>query len=205
MRKKPRLKGAAFARSGRMVDFTNNDAMAHRFAVDYLEERGERKAAEELRDMGPPAHVAASAGPIPPRTHVARRRGLFAVTAKKETPVGRFDSRHGGWYKHPMERYAFKMKLKPGCEEEYKRRHDEIWPELMRLLSESGIRDYSIYLDRETSILFAVQKKSGATSSQDLADNPIVRKWWDHMADIMETNPDNSPVTVPLAEVFHLD
>ena len=104
-----------------------------------------------------------------------------------------------------MDRIAFKMKLKPGYEEEYKKRHDEIWPELAELLTQSGISDYSIFLDQETNTLFAVQKQSEGNSSQDLGKDPIVQKWWKHMADIMETNPDNSPITIPLKEVFHLD
>jgi len=97
------------------------------------------------------------------------------------------------------------MKLKPGCEAEYKKRHDEIWPELAELIKDSGVSEYSIFLDRETNILFAVQKQSGNQSSQDLGTNPVVRKWWDYMSDIMEVNPDNSPVTVSLPEVFYLD
>jgi L-rhamnose mutarotase len=104
-----------------------------------------------------------------------------------------------------MSRTAFKMKLKPGCKAEYKKRHDEIWPELALLIKESGVYDYSIFLDEDTNILFAVQKQSGTESSQDLGSNPIVRKWWDYMSDIMEVNPDNSPVTIPLVEVFYLD
>lgn len=103
-----------------------------------------------------------------------------------------------------MERIAFKMKLKAGCEEEYKKRHDAIWPELKDLLQESGISDYSIFLDHETNTLFAVQKQNGNATSQDLGSNPIVQKWWACMADIMETNEDHSPVTVPLKEVFYL-
>lgn len=103
-----------------------------------------------------------------------------------------------------MARIAFKMKLKAGFEDEYKRRHDEIWPELKSLLEESGISDYSIFLDSETNILFAVQKQEGSGSSQDLGSNPVVKKWWKYMADIMETNEDFSPVTVPLKEVFYL-
>jgi len=101
--------------------------------------------------------------------------------------------------------YGFKMRLKPGLADEYKRRHDEIWPELSALLRKSGVSDYSIFLDEETNILFAVQKQSGSSSSQDLGSEAIVRRWWAHMADIMETNPDGSPVTIPLREVFHLD
>jgi len=104
-----------------------------------------------------------------------------------------------------MQRYAFKMKLKPGCREEYRRRHDAIWPELTALLRKSGISDYSIFLDAETDTLFAVQKLSGSSGSQDLGSSPIVKRWWAAMADIMETNPDSSPVSVPLTEVFHLD
>lgn len=104
-----------------------------------------------------------------------------------------------------MQRTAFKMKLKHGCEAEYKKRHDEIWPELVELIKNSGVSDYSIFLDIETNILFAVQKQSGRESSQDLGTNPVVRKWWDYMSDIMEVNPDNSPVTIPLPEVFYLD
>ena len=104
-----------------------------------------------------------------------------------------------------MKRFAFKMKLKPGCKEEYIKRHNEIWPELKQLLKESGVYDYSIFLDEETNTLFAVQKQAGESSSQDLGDNPVVKKWWDYMADLYETNPDNSPVSIPLEEVFYMD
>lgn len=103
-----------------------------------------------------------------------------------------------------MKRFAFKMKLRPGFKEEYKKRHAEIWPELEKLIRESGVSDYSIYLDEETNILFACQKQSGESSSQDLGSNPVVQKWWTYMADIMETNPDNSPLTSPLEEVFYM-
>ena len=104
-----------------------------------------------------------------------------------------------------MTRIAFKMKLKPGCAGEYKKRHDEIWPELSQLLKESGISDYSIFLDHETNTLFAVQKQDDDVSSQDLGENKILIKWWKYMADIMETNEDFSPVTSPLTEVFYLE
>ena len=100
---------------------------------------------------------------------------------------------------------AFKMKLKPGFKEEYKRRHDLIWPELSALLKENGIHDYSIFLDEETDILFTVQKISGTSTSQDLSKNEIVKRWWAYMSDIMDTNADNSPVSKPLEMVFHLD
>ena len=104
-----------------------------------------------------------------------------------------------------MSRAAFKMKLKPGFQQEYKKRHDAIWPELKTLLYNAGIRDYSIFLDEETNTLFAVQKTTGEKGSQDLGKTEIVKKWWAFMADIMEVNPDNSPVSVPLPEVFHID
>jgi L-rhamnose mutarotase len=99
---------------------------------------------------------------------------------------------------------AFKMKLKPGFSKEYQRRHDEIWPELAALLKENGVSDYTIFLDEETNILFGVQQLSGK-SSQDLGQQEIVKRWWNYMADIMEVNPDNSPVSTPLKNVFHLD
>jgi L-rhamnose mutarotase len=103
-----------------------------------------------------------------------------------------------------MGKIAFKMKLMPGFQEEYKRRHDALWPEIQALLKEHGVADYTIFLDEETNILFAVQQQ-GENSSQDLGEYPIIKKWWAHMADIMETNADNSPVSTPLKMVFHLD
>jgi len=104
-----------------------------------------------------------------------------------------------------MKRYGFKMKLKPGFKEEYKRRHDAIWPELKKIIRDTGVSDYSIFLDTETNILFAVQKQSGEQTSQNIGNNPVIQKWWAYMADIMETNPDNSPVSTPLEEVFYLE
>ena len=95
-----------------------------------------------------------------------------------------------------MKREAFKMFLKPGFEKEYEKRHAAIWPELKKMLSDGGVYDYSIYWDKDTNILFACQKTKGDESSQDMGANPIVQKWWDYMADIMEVNPDNSPVTI---------
>lgn len=103
------------------------------------------------------------------------------------------------------QRLAFKMKLKDGEREEYIKRHNAIWPELKQLLIQAGISEYSIFLDEETSTLFAFQKVEFGASSQDLKENLIVKKWWDFMADIMEVNPDNSPVSKPLNEVFYLD
>jgi L-rhamnose mutarotase len=104
-----------------------------------------------------------------------------------------------------MKREAFKMYLKPGCEAEYERRHNEIWPEVKQLLKDSGVFDYSIFWDKETNLLFGIQKTKGDVSSQDLRDNSIIQQWWAYMANIMETNPDNSPISIPLKEVFHMD
>ena len=97
------------------------------------------------------------------------------------------------------------MKLCPGCREEYKKRHNEIWPELVELLKSNGIGNYSIFLDEETNTLFAYQEQSGESSSQDLGATEVVKRWWNYMADIMETNPDNSPVTKPLDPVFYME
>lgn len=97
------------------------------------------------------------------------------------------------------------MKLFPGFKEEYRKRHSEIWPELVTMLKNEGIGNYSIFFDEETNILFAYQEQSGESSSQDLGTEEVVKKWWKYMADIMETNPDNSPVTIPLDQVFYLE
>jgi L-rhamnose mutarotase len=104
-----------------------------------------------------------------------------------------------------MQRHAFKMQLKPGVVAEYKKRHDEIWPELSREIRAAGISDYSIFLDEETLTLFAVQKLADGNTAAALPNTPVVRKWWNAMAPLMEVNPDNSPVAKPLKEVFHLD
>ena len=101
-------------------------------------------------------------------------------------------------------RFGFKMKLLPGFREEYLKRHNEIWPELVELLKKEGIGNYSIFLDDESNTLFAYQEQSGESTSQDLGNTEVVKKWWKYMADIMETNPDNSPVTIPLEQVFYM-
>jgi L-rhamnose mutarotase len=103
-----------------------------------------------------------------------------------------------------MERVAFKMKLHKGFEEEYKKRHDEIWPELKNLLKDNGISDYSIFLDETTNDLFGVMKADNAKALDSLPAKAIMQKWWAYMKDIMESNEDNSPVSILLKEVFHL-
>jgi L-rhamnose mutarotase len=103
-----------------------------------------------------------------------------------------------------MKKYAFKMRLNPGAKEAYIRRHDEIWPELVTLLKESGILDYSIHLDEETNILFGVLWRTDDHKMDALPAHEVMKKWWAHMADIMETHDNNEPVAVPLTPVFHM-
>lgn len=103
-----------------------------------------------------------------------------------------------------MERIAFKMKINSGAAEEYKKRHDEIWPELKSFLKTNGIYDYAIFLDESTNDLFAILKVEDPKKLDTLPANEIMQKWWLYMKDIMECNPDNSPVSQPLKEVFHL-
>ena len=103
-----------------------------------------------------------------------------------------------------MQQIAFKMQLKPGHAAEYQRRHDAIWPELASLLQESGVRDYSIFLDEGTGALFAVLRRVDGHAMEALPQHPVMRRWWAHMADLMETQADASPVAVPLLPVFHL-
>ncbi len=102
------------------------------------------------------------------------------------------------------ERYAFTMTLNPGMEAEYKRRHDAIWPELVDLLHETGVSDYSIHLDRASNTLFGVLTREAGHNMHILPDHPVMKKWWAHMADIMVTNPDNSPLQTELVCLFHL-
>ena len=103
-----------------------------------------------------------------------------------------------------MQRHAFKMQLNPGAEAEYIRRHDAIWPELVELLRATGISNYSIHLDRETGTLFGYLERRDDHRMDDLPNHPVMRKWWAHMADIMATNPDHSPVSIDLVETFHM-
>jgi L-rhamnose mutarotase len=103
-----------------------------------------------------------------------------------------------------MQRHAFKMRLNPGMEAEYTRRHDEIWPDLVDLLRASGISNYSIHLDAETNTLFGYLERRDDHSMDDLPNHPVMKKWWAYMGDIMATNPDGSPIATPLAETFYM-
>jgi L-rhamnose mutarotase len=102
------------------------------------------------------------------------------------------------------EKYAFRMRLNPGMKAEYKRRHDEIWPELLVLLRDAGVSDYSIHLDEETNSLFGVLWRREGHGMDDLPRHPVMQRWWAYMADLMETKPDNEPVALPLETVFHM-
>ena len=103
-----------------------------------------------------------------------------------------------------MEKYAFRMQLHPGMQDEYIRRHTTIWPELIDLLQNAGISDYSIHLDPQTNALFGVLWRKQGHGMATLPDHPVMRRWWAHMADIMDTGPDNGPIAVPLHCVFHI-
>lgn len=103
-----------------------------------------------------------------------------------------------------MKRLAFKMKLNEGEVKEYQLRHDEIWSELSELLKKNGVNDYSIFFDSSTNDLFSVLKIENPALLDQLPAHPVMQKWWKHMSDIMETNPDNSPTSIPLQEVFYL-
>ena len=106
---------------------------------------------------------------------------------------------------HATEKHAFRMFLNPGCVDEYRRRHDAIWPELVGLLKESGIEDYSIYLDAEHLVLFGVLRRRAGHTMASLPQHPVMQRWWQHMKDIMRSNPDGSPVAEDLPCMFHLD
>jgi len=100
---------------------------------------------------------------------------------------------------------AFRMKLKPGTAEEYRRRHQQLWPELADTLRDAGIYDYSIFLDPASLHLFAVLKLCPDHQRDKLAQHPVMRRWWDHMAELMETEADQRPREWPLQPMFHLD
>lgn len=103
-----------------------------------------------------------------------------------------------------MKKHAFRMKLNPGQIAEYRKRHDEIWPELVTLLKAAGIEDYSIHFAPDTHDLFGVLWLRDGHGMDDLPSHPVMQKWWAYMGDLMETNSDNSPVVMPLDCVFHL-
>lgn len=103
-----------------------------------------------------------------------------------------------------MEKLAFKMQLKTGCLDEYRKRHDAIWPELVELLKDAGVSDYSIHFDDDTNTLFATLWRTADHKMDALPDHPFMQRWWAHMADIMATHPSNEPIATPLTPVFHM-
>ncbi len=103
------------------------------------------------------------------------------------------------------EKHAFKMFLNPGMKAEYQRRHDEIWPELVDLLHEAGVTDYSIFLDEETDVLYGVLWRRKDHTMAALPQTAVMQKWWAHMADIMATNEKNEPIAIDLTPVFHME
>jgi len=104
-----------------------------------------------------------------------------------------------------MEQIAFLMRLKAGHEQEYQKRHNEIWPELSAALTAAGIRDYSIFLNPANGDLFAVLRLLPDNRRETLPSLPIMRRWWDYMADLMEVDANNKPIERPLIRVFHMD
>lgn len=100
--------------------------------------------------------------------------------------------------------HAFKMQLNPGCQAEYQKRHNEIWPELVELLHQAGVSEYSIHLDPDTNILFGLLTRTEDHTMDSLPQTAVMQKWWAHMADIMQTHPDNEPVAKPLLPLFYM-
>ena len=103
-----------------------------------------------------------------------------------------------------VERIAFRMNLFPGQAAEYEKRHDEIFPDLAQALKDAGVSDYTIWLDPESNHLFGILTRTDDHTMADLPDTEVMKRWWKHMADIMETHPDNVPVQVPLKRVLYL-
>ena len=103
-----------------------------------------------------------------------------------------------------MGRFAFKMHLRPGMEAEYRHRHDAIWPELVALLRDAGVSDYTIHLDPDTNTLFGILSRPEGHGMAALSAHPVMQRWWAHMADIMATHPNNEPVAMPLVPLFHM-
>jgi L-rhamnose mutarotase len=101
-------------------------------------------------------------------------------------------------------RKAFIMHVEPTAHDEYRRRHDALWPELAAVLREHGVGSYSIFLDERRNLLFAYVELESLERWNAIADTPVCRRWWAHMRDLMATNPDDSPLSEDLTEVFHL-
>ncbi len=103
-----------------------------------------------------------------------------------------------------MIKKGIRMKVYPGFEKEYEKRHNELWPEMRHMLKEHGAHSYSIFLDPETDFLFGYLEIEDEAKWAQTATTDINKKWWEFMESVMETNPDHSPVTVDLIHVFDL-
>ncbi len=101
-------------------------------------------------------------------------------------------------------RKAFVMQVNPGCEAEYKKRHDEIWPALAETLKQHGASNYNIFLHEETNQLFGYVEIEDEARWNAIAGTDICKEWWAFMKDIMPSNPDNSPISKELKSVFYL-
>ena len=104
-----------------------------------------------------------------------------------------------------MIRKAFVMSVNEGSEQEYEKRHRPIWPELEQVLRDHGVHNYSIFIDEQTRQLFGYAEIEDEARWAAIAQTPICQKWWVHMKELMPANPDNSPVSSTLREVFHID
>ena len=124
------------------------------------------------------------------------------MSLEKNSGIGESQSPPSGGFRGY--RVAFKMQLFANQKEEYKKRHDEIWPDLVALLKQTGISEYAIFLDETTNSLFGVLKAENPALLNDLPSHAVMQKWWQYMGDIMESNPDNSPISIPLQEVFYM-
>jgi L-rhamnose mutarotase len=102
-------------------------------------------------------------------------------------------------------RRAFRMSVTPGQQDEYARRHQPIWRELEEMLIAHGVRTYSIYLDRSSNDLFAYVEFDDEERWNALTATDVCQRWWRHMRDVMPVNADNSPISLTLDEVFHIE
>lgn len=105
----------------------------------------------------------------------------------------------------PVIRKAFLMTLKPGCRDEYERRHNPVWPEMENVLRKHGVHNYSIFHEPGTNRVFAYAEVESEELWRRLAEVETCRRWWAYMKDLMATKPDESPITKNLDQVFHLD
>ena len=103
-----------------------------------------------------------------------------------------------------FETLSFALHLKPGCEAEYRRRHDELWPEMRDLLFSRGLVHYEISLHPETSLLFAFIVRRKDHSMDGMTDHPVAQRWRAHMADILETTTGIVPRVDPLTRMVAL-